>query len=298
MAGVGRVHDIFTPGFIFTPRAVAAAPRGVFRRTPNAERCCTTAAANHMSAEERTENPLEANSGEPAGLDIEAALKTGTLTEAQAIVQQEKMRQEMQAEIDELKARLSGLTAPLETAIRSVVARLTESPSNWHQGVVLGFVTDAPTDAQLRQWAPLGYLVSCVIVFMQSAVAVGICIGTIQPACANSDQCDPGMFCMIERARCNFCGDRVPLALETEGSCISGGSDAYGREITVKDPACTTRNLPTDPNFAGFNSTGVVAVCADPSLSYDPDKLMVGENVLSWCDAWCETLSLSLTFIS
>eukprot|EP01046_Picozoa_sp_COSAG06_P016535 COSAG06_NODE_1096_length_10720_cov_195.594521_13_plen_240_part_00 len=189
-----------------------------------------------MSATEDVsfENPLETGSSEPgalAELDIEATLKAGTLTEAQAIVQMErKMQAQVDAKIAELEERLGGggQAAPAtEVAIHSLIAHLTESPSNWHQDVVFGLVSDDPADAELRRWAPLGYVVSGVIVFMQSVVAVVLYAGTMWPACANKDQCVVGTYCGygVFSGRCTFCGESMPLAITSSGQqlvCCSG----------------------------------------------------------------------------
>ena len=80
-------------------------------------------------------------------VDIEAGLRDGTLTAEQAVVLQERqlraemvarerqLRAEMQEQMAQLEARLgtgdSG--SPLTAAVRGVVARLTETPTNFHQ---------------------------------------------------------------------------------------------------------------------------------------------------------------------
>lgn len=237
-----------------------------------------------------TSNPLNengaANTRVLAELDIEAALKAGTLTESQAIVQQERLRKAMETKIAELEARLGAHGVPVEAAVRSVVARLTESPSNWHQGVVFGLVANDAKDAELRMWAPVGLVVSGAIVSMQCAVAVVLFVGTISPACADNDQCGLGLFCRKVNNRCTFCGQNAPLTMVTEGACTVSGEVWTGVELTVKDAACTTHNFPPDPNFVGFNSSGVAAACADPSLSRWGEER--SDHVLAWCDKWCE----------
>ena len=61
------------------------------------------------------------------------------------------------------------------------------------------------------------------MVGLQSMAALGVFIGTSETACATSDQCGagtPGTYCMVGHTdRGGYCGDDVPLPLETEGAC-------------------------------------------------------------------------------
>ena len=154
---------------------------------------------------------------------------------------------------------------------------------------MFGLVTDDPADAELCRWAPLGYAMSCVMVLMQCAVAVGVCTGTTSGGVREHEQCVAGTFCRVGIDRCTFCGSScaIPLPLETEGTCNTDGSSYLSGNLkgywTLKDVACTTRNQPNDPNFAGVNSTGIATVCADPSLK-QWGKANIDSH-LSWCDA-------------
>lgn len=254
------------------------------------------------------ENPLGQGSGGVEAVNIEAGLKDGSISPEDAVLlMQEQLRQmvskkQVVAMLGELRAELGGPAAPAEAAIRTVVAQLTEAPTNWHQGVLYGLVTRDPQDVELRQWAPLGYAVSWIIVFMQSAVAVGLFMGTMTPTCATNDHCISGMYCRVDWPHCDFCGNRVPLAMEIEGVCAFSGEDSSLGLLTVEDATCTTLNNPMDPNFAGFNSTGIAAVCDDPRLSTNMATVEMSENILPWCDVWCEigvtALSSSLLYYS
>ena len=146
-------------------------------------------------------------------VDIEAALKDGTLTAEQAVVQmaaeERQLRAEMQEQMAQLEARLgtgdSG--SPFTAAVRGVVARLTETPTNFHQATVYFLATDAPEDAAMARRAPLLYFGSLAMVLLQSATAVGVLMGTMFPSCATSEQCGAGTWCMVGmKNRCDFCG--------------------------------------------------------------------------------------------
>ena len=99
-----------------------------------------------------TRNPAFAGEGDEADeadadLDIEAALKDGALTAEQAVVLQERqLRAEMVAQMEqmkgELEAKIAGAQlgaaesgATLASVVKSVVARLTETPTNFHQAM-------------------------------------------------------------------------------------------------------------------------------------------------------------------
>ena len=137
-------------------------------------------------------------------VDIEAALAEGSLTSNQAIALQERrmerMRVETRAQIAQLRSEL-GLSAerPLALAatVRRVVARLTQTPTNYHQATVHYLSSDAPEDAAMARWAPLLYMGSLAMVVMQSMVAVGVFVGTVSRTCSSSDQCGAGTYCKL-----------------------------------------------------------------------------------------------------
>lgn len=72
------------------------------------------------------------------------------------------------------------------------------------------------------------------------------------------------------------------------------GESCGGDWPTNEDAACDTYNAPDDPNFAGFNTTAVAMICADPSLAWDannPSALSpwTPTNVNSWCETCVQT---------
>ena len=156
-----------------------------------------------------TENPAFAGTEQNAdSVDIEAALRDGTLSSDEAVVLmeerlkagEERMKLRMRDEMAQLEARLraelsgaSGDTG-FATTVRGVVARLTETPTNFHQATVHFIATDAPQDAAMARWSPLLYAGSLAMVLLQSMTAVGVLIGTVLPSCATSDQCDAGTY--------------------------------------------------------------------------------------------------------
>ena len=234
-------------------------------------------------------------------VDIEAALKDGTMTAEQAVVLQERqmaarerqLRAEMKDQMAQLEARLGtgDNGSPFTAAVRGVVARLTETPTNFHQATVFFLAADAPQDAAMARRAPLLYAGSLAMVVLQSATAAGVFAGTVVQSCATSDQCGAGTYCEVgRRGRCVFCGGDVPLPLETEGACTLEPT-AFGGELTAADAACTTRNNALDPNHVGFNHTRVAEVCTMPytervGLGGEGTELTFSNvTVASWCEA-------------
>jgi len=235
-----------------------------------------------------TDSPLETTGPK---VDIEAALKAGTLTEAQAIVLQERLRKEMEAKIATLEERLGGQAAPIGAAIRSVLASLTEAPTNWHQGVVCGLVSSSPAH-ELHRWAPLGCLVSATIVAMQCAVAVVLVVGTVESTCANNDQCAPGTFCAPERDLCFYCGEDVPPGIR---EIIHPAYGLYWDESLFDH----RRENPPEWNPTRNTTLGLASACGAPDLetrleeesqSWTQSPL----TLLAWCDMWCEIALLVL----
>eukprot|EP01043_Picozoa_sp_COSAG02_P060381 COSAG02_NODE_7878_length_2806_cov_7.132989_1_plen_486_part_00 len=250
-----------------------------------------------------TENPAFAGeeAAQGSSVDIEAALKNGTLTSDEAIVLQERQMELMRAEMQRLAtAQLAsaveaaeGAASPLDT-VQNIVARLTETRTNFHQATVYFLATDAPEVEAMARRAPLLYAGSLTMVFLQSATAAGVYFGTLQPSCATSNQCSAGYFCSVGwRDRCNYCGGHVPLPLETEGACSFELATAVsdGSKFTAPDAACTTKNNAADPNHVGFNLSRVAEICTLPYT----ERVGVGGvgNVFTFPDttvaSWCET---------
>ena len=95
----------------------------------------------------------------------------------------------------------------LAASVRSIVARLTETPTNFHQATVHFLATDAAEDAGMKRRTPLLFACSLAMVLMQCLVAVGVMVGTATSSCTSSDQCDAGTWCSVGgQDRCNFCG--------------------------------------------------------------------------------------------
>jgi hypothetical protein len=136
----------------------------------------------------------------------------------------------------------------LAAAVRSIVARLTETPTNFHQATVHFLATDAPQDAAMARRAPLLYAGSLVMVSLQSATALGVWVGTFAASCATSDQCDAGNYCAhVAGNRCVGC--------ESDGFVLLSSEDISN--LTLVAEACT---MPyTERN--GLTSTDVASFC-------------------------------------
>lgn len=203
-----------------------------------------------------------------ASVDIEAALAAGTLTAEQAVVLlQKQLRRDTDARFAGLRAR-DGL-------VRSVVAHLTEAPTNWHQGLVY-LASDAGTES--TPWLPWMLLGAVLMVLTQSIAASGILVGTRHPGCLSSDHCaQSGTWCSLDYGRCEFCG-QAPLIVQIDdnGALLNRPGD-----------------MSSGANNNEFNLTLVAEVCASPidrmgSNVKNGDgtynMLYTARTVTSWCE--------------
>jgi hypothetical protein len=225
-------------------------------------------------------------------LDLEAALgglKAGTVTPKQAAgVMHGLIRVEVDVKIAELRQEFSYETmqiavpaAPAALEHPPLKIYLSEAPTNWHSMVLFFLTSHAEEDANMRRRAPQMFLVSCVMVIFQCLTIQGLYAGTTgQATCFKTDQCRQNMYCFVwnaEGGRCDFCTPDGPLQMQTDAATGA------------------TFNLPTDPNFVGFNATAVSEMCSSPNtaLANDllrpihrmSDKSFIPALVASWCDA-------------
>ena len=69
----------------------------------------------------------------------------------------------------------------MDAAFQSAFARLSEAPTNWHQGTVFFLATEAQIDASMRRRAPLLYCVGlCMVLFQACAGALRGATGGFQ----------------------------------------------------------------------------------------------------------------------
>lgn len=228
---------------------------------------------NPLAAEDDAESSPNAGDAGAAAqqrsddVDIEAGLKDGTLTAEQAVVLMERqIEAKVNTKIAQLEARLSGgagdAGSSLESAVRGLVARLTETPTNFHQATVFYLAVDAPEDAAMARWSPLLYAGSLAMVGLQSATAVGVLYGTTEPSCATSDQCGAGTWCGVGwEGRCLYCGDDGPIAVVHDA--IDSELDRWQR---------------IDAGFG--NLTRVAEICTPPYT----DPYLTNTTVASWCE--------------
>lgn len=216
-----------------------------------------------------SENPAYAGpegGGETSSeVDIEVALKDGTLSHDQALV---LMQRQMEAKVSKLEASLqelqSGVGGPLEAGARSLIQRLSEAPPNLHQYTVF-LAADIKEEAAQTARLPCMMFAGFSMVLVQAAVTVGVLVGTAVPTCTTSDQCDPGLYCHVGgRQRCNYCGSAGPPT----GTQIIDGKECDG----AQNDWCSER----------YNYSGLMETCRDPGpLSLD---------LISWCETCIRTI--------
>jgi hypothetical protein len=122
--------------------------------------------------------------------DMEAALAglDDPVRDAEVLQRQlDLMEARFEAREVKLCAEL-GSAAPFEDAVRASVARLTEAPTNWHQGTVYYLGCQDPLDAAMKAKAPMMFAGGVVMVLAQVVVAAGLFVGTSLPAWGNNDQ--------------------------------------------------------------------------------------------------------------
>jgi len=94
----------------------------------------------------------------------------------------------------------------------------------------------------MRSYVPAMFASSWLMVLVQCATAMAVCVSTILPSCKTSDQCASGTYCQIGFSdRCQFCGSNVPLIMNFD-------EDGVG-----------TYNNIFDPNFRGVSPRPAVS---------------------------------------
>ena len=217
-----------------------------------------------------TTSPLADDDASPLSRgDVEAALAAGSVTPEQAIALLEQKLEKLEAKLEEFG---------FEARVRSVVARLTETPTSFHQGTVFyAACHDEGEDMETRRrYLPCMLLTSVFMVLAQCAVVSSILVGTVYKSCGSSEQCLEGYYCGVgQRERCELCGDRVPLMIEYGEGCVMKRDvgDRVDCVSTVPDPTgvCKTWNRPWDENNDGFSTTAVERLCREPVASIGLD---------------------------
>eukprot|EP01046_Picozoa_sp_COSAG06_P014957 COSAG06_NODE_943_length_11375_cov_11.840635_7_plen_240_part_00 len=133
----------------------------------------------------------------------------------------------------------------------------------------------------MKTKAPLMFLVSVVMVLLQSCCALGVMISVVQPTCINSDQCRrPGTYCTVGlgnrvdgASTCDFCGEIDEMPLPKHANPQTG------------EPI-----HPWNDRAAVLNSSIVLGVCAQPRERErgwrnpgDGVTIVPAEYVASWC---------------
>lgn len=236
--------------------------------------------------------------------DLEAALAKpcGDEHAAHAVTVMERLMLVREAElVAKFEARLGRVDRFDSVAtVRSVVARLSEAPPNFHQATIYFASAREPEDAPMAARARTLFLFSALMVLMQTVTAVGVTWGVVLPSCSSSDQCREvgatGTYCGDGggRKRCDFCGRWVPLEIDFP----PGTPDVDMRRLVSANdregqfpPTGGTMNWAEDAQFVGFNLTLVAEVCAAPAErrgtrgNGDNNAIYSAATVASWCEA-------------
>lgn len=226
-----------------------------------------------------TENPtFDDNSPQKDDVEAAAAALREVSSEPQTVEAMEKL---MEAKIE---ARLAQ-AAPTINAVEMAIAHLSEAPTNWHQSTV--YFGALPSDDEDAGWGILTLLSGIPIVMCQCMVAVGMAVGTYNPSCVNSDQCQQkGTFCLMRGDgsvdRCDYCGNEVPLPRQADPK--TGGTLNYPRA-----------NEKGFPPFSGYNATLVAEVCANPSDRQNADgEFYPQAGVASWCETCVSAIDMAV----
>ncbi len=125
----------------------------------------------------------------PPALDIEAGLNDGSLTADHAIVLMERRLATQAAEIAQLRAMLTdSATTTFGSAVRSVIARLTEAPTNW-QCVRIDRLRQLE-----RQWLRTQSANGALVCALPSTANVQYIL--LRPIESQATQAEPSYFCL------------------------------------------------------------------------------------------------------
>jgi hypothetical protein len=209
-----------------------------------------------------TSNPLESVSEEQSGA-VTAVLAADTpaayldsvpelSTESKRALEAWLQSRQQQPQPKPLQS--AGAPAEWSSAVKSIVAHLTEAPMNWHQVTVFALSRQCDgEDETLRRKGPLLFAVGALMVLMQTTTVIGVLQGTLYPSCKNNDQCpSKGTFCAIggrypSDPNCWYCGTTAPLGAQLDKQ--SGG---------------ILNHIEAGDLYAGMNSTYARLMCNDP----------------------------------
>lgn len=188
----------------------------------------------------------------------------------------------------ESKALLADPSKSSFSAVESIFAKISESPSNWHQAVIFFLSSTSPEDAEMHSKAPYLFVLSCLMITFQTATACAIAMGAWEPTCETSDQCERGLYCMTDKGRCQFCGEDVPMGIE----CAEGkGWSACQRSVKILNHTRASEicaGVVEDPTMSVFN-------LVDPygeGESEARDDVSEGIHAtLEWCDSCLHAVS-------
>jgi hypothetical protein len=203
--------------------------------------------------------------------DVEAAvalLKDSHSTQPETVQAMEaalrsheaELRAEFEAKLARLETQLTrGEGDALLSSVRSVFAHLSEAPPNWHQVTVL-FASSAQeqkgggAEAGARRPHAVSLAISVLIVVSQSMVVVGLGVGTSEPSCRTSNDCElKGAYCRVgDGDRCTYCGEMTPLPLHFNTTLVA--------EVCA-DPTAAAVQANDREGFAFWNAAGVASWC-------------------------------------
>lgn len=149
----------------------------------------------------------------------------------------------LEEQVSLLRAEVKTLKTQQDT--RGMIAWFTETAPNWHQAVVYYMTSPHEEDEEMRRTAPLLFVAGFVMLFVQTATAVSIDMGSNSVSCASGTNSgcpsyDP--ICNSDALRCQ--------------SCSPGNDPEWLGNITLRGKHVDVTRWRCDPRaLDGSNST-------------------------------------------
>jgi hypothetical protein len=186
--------------------------------------------------------------------------------------------------------------------------RLIRAPHFGRHQATVFYCTSKRDTAEDARTASLLLVAGCLMVVLQCCTSMAVVIGTTMQSCSTNEQCPldlKGQFCSDDSQRCFYCGfsplETVEISPDGTAEVLRHwrGDEDYAEKRDFHNarqelPGWATLNDPEAKNFAGFNTTHVHEVCANPALDSRVFFITQGDRgrdgwtertVVNWCDS-------------